>query len=136
MLEKNPDTVKIVYKAFPIRSHPMSMAAAKAAYAAQRQGKFWQFHDKIYQDFRNLTLQKINQIAVDLGLDMTRYATDMTSPEVQKQINRDLREAQMAEVHGTPTIFITGFLVENRSPQAIQALVDRELDRLKKNTKK
>ena len=99
----------------------MSLPAVKAAFAAERQGRFWEFHDKIFADFRNLTPEKLNQIAVDLGLDMTRYAKDMTSPEVQQHINRDLREAQQAEVNGTPTIFINGFRVQNRSLQGIQA---------------
>jgi len=127
VLEKNPDTVKIVYKAFPIRSHSMSLPAVKAALAAERQGRFWDFHDKLFADYRNLTPQKINQIAVDLGLDMARYTTDMTGPEVQKQITRDLRDAQAAEVNGTPSIFINGFRVQNRSYPALQAMIDREL---------
>jgi hypothetical protein len=93
LLEKNPETLKIVYKAFPIRSHNMSLPAVKAAFAAERQGRFWDFHDKLFADFRNLDPQKINQIAVDLGLDMSRYITDMTSTEVQQMISRDLREA-------------------------------------------
>lgn len=129
MLEKNPDTVKIVYKAFPIRSHNMSMPAVKAALAADRQGRFWAFHDKLFADYRNLNPQKINQIAVDLGLDMARYATDLTSPAVQQLINRDLRDAQQAEVNGTPSIFINGFRVQNRSYPALQAMIDRELQK-------
>jgi len=129
VLEKNPDTVKIVYKAFPIRSHSMSLPAVKAAFAAQRQGRFWEFHDKLFADYRNLNPQKINQIAIDLGLDMTRYAKDMTSPEVQQQINRDLREAQQAEVTGTPTIYINGFRVQNRSLTAIQEMIDQQLQK-------
>jgi len=129
VLEKNPNTVKIVYMAFPIRSHKMSLPAVKAAFAAQRQGRFWEFHDKIFANYRNLTPEKLNQIAVDLGLDMTRYAKDMTSPEVQQHINRDLREAQQAEVNGTPTIFINGFRVQNRSLQGIQQMIDQQLQK-------
>ena len=129
MLEKNPESLKIVYKAFPIRSHNMSLPAVKAAFAAERQGRFWDFHDKLFADFRNLDPQKINQIAVDLGLDMSRYITDMTSPEVQQLINRDLREAQQAEVTGTPSLLINGFRVQNRSLPAIQAMIDRELQK-------
>jgi len=121
--------VKIVYKAFPIPSHSMSLPAVKAALAAERQGRFWNFHDKLFADYRNLNPQKINQIAVDLGLDMTRYAADMTGPEVQQLINRDLREAQQAEVHGTPTIFINGFRVQNRSLPAIQEMIDQQLQK-------
>lgn len=108
------------------------MPAVKAAFAAEKQGRFWDFHDKLFADFRNLDPQKINQIAIDLGLDMARYTTDMTSPRVQQLINRDLGEAQQSEVTGTPTLFINGFKVQNRSLPAIQAMIDGELRKIRK----
>jgi protein-disulfide isomerase len=132
LLEKNPETLKIVYKAFPIRSHNMALSAVQAAFAASRQGRFWDFHDKIFADYRNLDPQKINQIAIDLGLEMTRYTGDMTGREVQQQIARDMREAQMAEVTGTPSLYINGFRVQNRSLPALQAMIDRELRKVGK----
>lgn len=133
MLEKNPDTVRIVYKAFPIRSHSMSLLAVKAALAAHQQGRFWDFYDKLYADYRNLDPQKITQIAIDLKLDMARYTADLNGPVVQKLIARDLQEAQAAEVNGTPSIFINGFRVQNRSYPVLQAMIDQELQKIRKN---
>ncbi len=127
MLEKNPDTLKIVYKAYPLPSHKMSMPAVIAAFAANKQGRFWDFHDKIFADFRSLSPEKIKQIATDLKLDMARYDKDQADPKVQAQINRDQREAQLAGVSGTPTMFINGLLVQSRSPQAMQEMINQEL---------
>ena len=129
MLEKNPDTLKIVYKAYPLPSHKMSMPAVVAAFAANKQGRFWDFHDKIFSDFRNLNPDKIKQIAADLKLDMAQYDKDVADRPIQAQIGRDLREAQQAGVRGTPSLFLNGLPVENRSPQGIQEMIDRELSK-------
>ena len=127
MLEKNRDTLKIVYKAYPLPNHKMAMPAVVAAFAAGRQGKFWEMHDKLFADFRNLTPERIKLYATELKIDMVQYEKDLADPKVQAQIGRDLREGQLAGVGGTPTMFINGLLVENRSPQAMQAMIDREL---------
>jgi len=131
VLEKNPATVKVVYKNFPLRSHKMALPAAKAAQAGAKQGRFWEFHDKIFTT-KNLDNAKISQIAIDLGLDMARYTTDMNSPETQKLINRDLQEGQQAGVRGTPTLFVNGHRVQDRSPAGLQNMIDREIKKLKK----
>lgn len=127
MLEKNPTTLKVVYKAFPLRNHPMSMPAVIAAFAANRQGRFWDFYDKLFADFRNLSPEKIQQIATDLKLDMDRYNRDLADRQISELIGRDLREAQQAGVRGTPSMSINGLQVENRSPQGLQEMIDREL---------
>ena len=132
MLEKNPDTLKVVYKAFPLRSHQMALPAVKAALAANKQGRFWDFHDKIFADLRGLDQQKLNQIATDLGLDMASFARDLGDRDIQQMINRDLRDGQTSGVTGTPTLFVNGFRVENRSPEGIQDMIDRELRKLGK----
>ncbi|NTV14483.1 MAG: thioredoxin domain-containing protein [Desulfobulbaceae bacterium] len=127
MLEKNPNTLKIVYKAYPLPSHKMSMPAVQAAFAANKQGRFWDFYDKLYSDFRNLSPEKIKQIATDLKLDLGQYEKDLADRQLQALVSRDLREAQKAGVGGTPTMYINGLLVQNRSPQGIQEMIDREL---------
>ena len=127
MLEKNPDTLKIVYKAYPLPSHQMSMPAVIGAFAANKQGRFWDFYDKLFSDYRNLSPEKIKQIATDLKLDMVQYDKDVADQKIQAQIGRDLREAQQAGVRGTPSLYLNGLPVENRSPQGIQEMIDRDL---------
>ena len=129
LLEKNPDTLKIVYKAYPLPSHKMSMPAVLAAFAANKQGHFWDFYEKLYSDFRNLSPERIKLYASELKLDMAQYEKDLADQKVQAQVGRDLREAQMSGVGGTPTMFINGLLVQNRSPQGMQEMIDRELSK-------
>ena len=76
MLEKYPKEVKLVYKNFPLVGHKFARKAATAALAAHEQGKFWEFHDNLFKNYRNLDDAKIQEIAEELGLDMERFTRD------------------------------------------------------------
>jgi protein-disulfide isomerase len=126
VLEQNHDNVKIVFKNMPLRFHKFADPAARAALAAGEQGKFWEFHDELFAS-EKLSDQVIKNIAVKLGLDMSRYEADMNSPAVKQRISKDLNDAQLAGVTGTPTVFINGQRLKNRSPQGFQALINEAL---------
>jgi protein-disulfide isomerase len=126
VLEQNHDTVKIVFKNMPLRFHKFADPAARAALAAGEQGKFWEFHDELFAT-EKLSDQVIKDIAVKLGLDMARYEADMNSPAIKQKISKDLRDAQLAGVTGTPTVFINGQRLKNRSPQGFQAMINEAL---------
>jgi len=127
VLEKNPDKVKLVFKNFPLRNHKFAMEAATAALAAEKQGKFWEFHDLLFKDYNRLNEQKVKEIAQKLNLDMARFEKDRKDPGIRGLINRDLAEGNRAGVGGTPTIFINGRLLRNRSPAGFQELIDKAL---------
>ncbi|MBT8346142.1 MAG: thioredoxin domain-containing protein [Desulfofustis sp.] len=126
VLEKNPDTVKIAFKNMPLRFHKFADPSARAALAAHKQGKFWEFHDKLF-GVEKLSNEVINNIAVELQLDIAKFNKDMNSPEIRQIVNKDLLDAQKAGVTGTPTIFINGKKLKNRSLAGFQALIDKEL---------
>lgn len=126
VLEKNPDTVKIVFKNMPLNFHKFADPSARAALAAFNQGKFWEFHDKLFSA-EKLSNELINNIAVELNLDIAQFNKDMNSPEVKQMIKKDLLDARSAGVTGTPTIFINGKKLKNRSPAGFQAMIDQEL---------
>ena len=126
VLEKNPDTVKIVFKNMPLNFHKFADPSARAALAAFNQGKFWEFHDKLF-GAEKLSNELINNIAVELNLDIAQFNKDMNSPEVKQMIKKDLLDARNAGVTGTPTIFINGKKLKNRSLDGFQALIDQEL---------
>ena len=126
VFEQNKDTVKIVFKNMPLRFHKMAVPAARAALAAGEQGKFWEFHDELFAA-EKLTEEVITATAVKLGLDMEKFARDLNSPSIKQQINQDLRDAQEAGVTGTPTIFINGKKLKNRSMQGFQTMIADEL---------
>ena len=130
MLEQNPDTVKIVLKNLTLTSiHKFAEKAALAALAAGEQGKFWQFHDELF-DSPEINDKVINKIADELGLDQNRFQKDMGSKKIRNKLDRDLQDANKAKVTGTPTIFINGRKVKNRGIAVIQAMIDQELERI------
>jgi protein-disulfide isomerase len=129
VLEKNKGKVKLVYKNFPLSTHPFARKAAAAALAAGRQGKFWEFHDRLFQSYNRLNDQVIQEQAQQLGLDMQKFEKDMNDPQVMQVINQDYQDGLKAGVRGTPTIFINGSLLRNTSPDGFQADIDKELEK-------
>jgi protein-disulfide isomerase len=127
VLEKYPNQVKLVFKNFPLRNHKFAMPAATAALAAEKQGKFWEFHDLLFKNYNRLNEQKVKEIAQELNLDMEKFEKDLKDPRIRAMINRDLAEGNRAGVRGTPTIFINGRLVRNRSMAGFQELIEKAL---------
>ena len=132
LLEKYSNDVKLVVKNFPLRSHQMALKAALAALAAHNQGKFWDFHHKLFENYRSLSDQKIEEIATALNLDMQQFLADQNSDALKNMIFRDIQDGQVAGVRGTPTLFINGKRVKQRSPQAISEMIESELRRQSK----
>lgn len=127
VLEKNPDTVKLVYKNFPIGSHKFALKAATAALAAGAQGKFWEFHDLLFENYNKLSDQKIEEIALSLNLDLEAYRQKLKDPEINNLIRRDTMEGRLIGVRGTPTLFINGRRLQDRSLKGFQEIIDQEL---------
>jgi protein-disulfide isomerase len=127
VLERYPKDVKIVHKNFPLQSHAHARTAAAAALAAHAQGKFWEFHRKLFENQKSMGPDKIQEIARELGLDMERFNADSKSPAVENLIRRDVRDGQEAGVEGTPTIFINGKLLKRYDLQGFAERVEAEL---------
>lgn len=127
-----PKEVRLTVKNFPLRSHNYAVKAAVAALAAQRQGKFWELHDKLLDNQQSLSDAKVQELAGELGLDKERFNKDIKDPAVQRLIIRDINEGREAGVRGIPTVFINGKRLQNRSIPAFQEMIDAELDKLSK----
>lgn len=134
MFETYPKTVKLAIKNFPLPNHKFARQAAVAALAADRQGKFWEFHHELYQNYNQLNEEKIREIAQQVGLDTVKFNQDMKAPEIEAMVERDLRDGNNAGVRGIPTIFINGRLLRDRSFEGFQAAIEKEL--AKKGEKK
>jgi protein-disulfide isomerase len=128
VLENNPKEVKLVHKNFPLSKHRYAIKAASAALAANKQGKFWEFHERLFENYKNLNDTKIQEIAKELALDMDRFNKDMKDPAIQKLIFRDIKDAREAGVRGIPTVFIGGKLLKSRRGlRVFQQMIDAEL---------
>ena len=132
VLEKYPEDVKVVFKNFPLRNHQFAMKAAIAAIAAESQGKFWEFHDLLFKNYNQIDDQKIQEIALAVGLNQEEYEKKKNDPATTRQINQDLSDGRQVGIRGTPTVFINGIRLKDRSLQGFQAVIDKQLEKLGK----
>ena len=119
----------IVFKHFPLNFHKDAMPAAKASMAAMRQGRFWPYHDLLFENQKALSEKDLLFYAEMLGLDMDKFKADMADPEIEKKIKADMAEGQPAGVRGTPTVFINGRRFKPNggyTTEAFQKVIDKE----------
>jgi protein-disulfide isomerase len=122
------DQVAIVFKHLPLRMHTKAPAAHAAAEAAHRQGKFWEMYDLIFANQRQMSPQKYEEYAQQLGLDLDRFRKDVASPEVKKKVDADAAEAARLGVSGTPGFFVNGRFLSGAKPfESFKQLIDEEL---------
>ena len=102
-----------------------------AALAAGHQDKFWEFHDQLFKNYNRLNDQKIQEIGTQLGLDQTKFAEHQKSPVEAARIRQDYEEGRRLGVRGTPTLFINGKKLKNRSMQNMEAIINEEIEAAK-----
>jgi protein-disulfide isomerase len=129
VLEKYQGKVKLVFKNFPLSTHQFARKAAAAALAAGKQGKFWELHDRLFQNYNRLNDQVVQEQAKELGLDLQKFDKDMADPQIMQVINQDLQDGAKAGVRGTPTLFVNGSLLRNTNLEGFQAAIDKELEK-------
>jgi protein-disulfide isomerase len=123
-----PKEVRFIYKQFPLEQiHPHALNAAKASIAAGKQGKFWEMHDELFKISKNLSMDEIHKKAEEIGLNVKKFDADLAAPETEKAIRDDLVTGRAADVSGTPTLFINGKRVVNRSLEGMKTMIDEEL---------
>ena len=125
VMKQYPKDVNFVYKQFPLTAiHPNAMPAAKAVVAAGKQGKFWEMHDIAFQNSRELSADKLKEYAGKIGLDVPRWEKDFNSPEIDQQVQKEMAEGRAADVNGTPTFFVNGKRVMNRSVEGFKDMIE------------
>ena len=130
VLEKYKDKASLVFKNFPLANHRNARNAALTALAANQQGKFWEVHDLLYENYNRLNPKKIDELAAQAGLDMDKLQQDRSDPLLNELISRDINEGNSIGVNGTPTVFINGRLLGERSLAGFSRMIDEELTRL------
>jgi len=113
----------LVFRHFPLRSiHPHADAAAEAAEAAARQGRFWEMHDLLFRNQRHLEDADLRRYAGRLGLDLARFESDLLDPAVAARVERDIESGDRSGVDGTPSLFIDGVPYRGpRDPASLRA---------------
>jgi protein-disulfide isomerase len=122
-----PDKIRLVYKNFPLNFHQNAPAAAAAAMAAQKQGKFWEYRWALAPHFQSLNDSTFTAIAEQLGLNIEQFKKDMVlDAEKQAVIDRDTKLGAEVGVQGTPNFYVNG----KRQDRFSGALVDSLLKAL------
>ena len=130
-LVKDPalkDRVKVVFKHFPLSFHKQAKNASIAAMASQEQGKFWEMHDKIFANQKDLSPENFEKWAGEIGLDIAKYKAYLASGKGEKELEKDAAEARVAGLRGTPTIYVNGRKLNANiigSPDAMKKLIDQ-----------
>ena len=129
VLAKYGPKVRMVYKDFPLDNlHPQARAAAEAARCAGEQGKFWEFHDRIYAGDADATAPTMQLYAQQLGLDAAKFEECRSTRKFQAQVRADEAEGAKLGVAGPPGFFINGRFLSGAQPvEAFTKIIDEEL---------
>ncbi len=127
-----PKDLKIVFKQQPLPFHKRARPAAMASLAANAQGKFWEYHDVLFQNMKALEDADLEKYAKDLKLNMKKFKKYMAGNTGEEQIKRDQAVATKVGARGTPTSFVNGYMVRGAQPvDAFKKVIDRELAKAK-----
>ncbi len=120
--------VHMAWKNYPLPFHQNAEPAAEAAMAANAQGKFWQMHDKLFENNTALDRPSLEKYAQELGLDMAKFKADLDAQKYKDSIAADTKEGQAVGVNGTPAVFINGRKISGAYPwETFKKIADDEL---------
>ncbi|MCG3174194.1 MAG: hypothetical protein GMKNLPBB_02421 [Myxococcota bacterium] len=123
------DKVRIAFRHLPLDFHPNAAPAAEAAMAAHAQGKFWQYHDKLFENSAQLSRDKYIELAKELGLNMGRFQGDLDKKTFAAAVSQDKEYAGTVGATGTPAFFINGVKVSGARPfESFKAEIDKQLE--------
>ncbi|MDH3402817.1 MAG: thioredoxin domain-containing protein [Acidobacteriota bacterium] len=131
VMENYGDSVRVVFRQFPLNNiHPRAQKAAEASLCAHDQGKFWEMHDAMFDEQKNLGVDQLKEKAGRIGLDAESFASCLDGDKFAPQVAADLEEGSAAGVSGTPAMFINGRFVNGAVPyETLAEIIDRELER-------
>lgn len=125
-----PGDVRLVFKQFPIDTHPQAELAAEASLAAASQGKFWQLHDRMFASPNMLDRGTFNRWGLEIGLDLARFNDDIDARRFRAVVAKDYRDGASAGVQGTPTFFLNGRHWRGDSDlESLRPVIDNEIQK-------
>jgi len=117
LLDNYPDTVRFVFRNFPVpQIHPHAIQAAEAAEAAASQGMFWQMYELLLQTSSHLDTDSLVNYAELLGLDVARFRSDLASDAYAARIEADVQEGIRNGVNATPKFYVNGERIDGKFP--------------------
>ena len=124
--------LRYVFKHNPLSFHTNARPAAIAAEAAGEQGKFWEMHDKLFANQRDLTEKNFIAWARELGLDVKKFKRDLDNAAIAERVDRQQKEGMALGARGTPSFFVNGrFLAGAQPVAAFKKIIDEEMTKAK-----
>jgi protein-disulfide isomerase len=135
VLHRGTEKVRVVFRHFPLdsacnpkvptRLHPQACLAATAAECAGEQGKFWEYHNLLFENQQQLSREFLIGYAARLGLNQSRFSSCLSSDEARDRVQRDAEAGAQLGIDSTPTVFINGRMIKGALEPArlIDALV-------------
>jgi len=124
-----PGQIRFIYRDFPLVDiHPDALPAAEASECAHEQGKYWEYHDKLFSDELSLGSAAYETYASELGLNVTQFKTCLSTEKFKPEIEADLADGQLIGIEGTPTFIINGTRVVGAQPlESFKEIIDKKL---------
>jgi protein-disulfide isomerase len=131
--ENYGDQVRIVFRHFPLGSHPNAQKAAEASMCANDQGKFWPMHDLLFAEQSSLDVESLKKKADRLGLERAAFVDCLDSSKYGEKVRSDMEAGKSAGVRGTPALFVNGISVPGGAVpyERLAAAIDDELMRVR-----
>jgi protein-disulfide isomerase len=121
------ERVRLVVRDFPLQQHAYALKAAVAAEAARAQGKYWEYVKLLFANQRALDVMKLKEYASQIGLDRARFDALLDSVQLLQKVESDLNDGRRLGVNGTPSFFVNGRPLEDRSYEGLKAMIDAAL---------
>lgn len=127
LLDAYPNDVKVYFLHYPLNFHQAAMPSAIASQCAHLQGKFWEFHDKLFENQRGLTQELFQSTAKELGLDLEKFNKCVEDPATRAFVQKDMEQGEAAGVEGTPAFYVNGVQSAQGvpTPESIKPIVEK-----------
>jgi protein-disulfide isomerase len=128
---KYGDKMRLVWKDFPLTQiHPQAFVAAQAGNCAREQGKFWEYHDRLFANQQALQPEFLKKYASEVGMDPTKFNACLDSAKYEAKVQESLGVGTGLGITSTPTVYVNGRMVNGAQPiEVFQAIIDDELAR-------
>ena len=128
VMDKYGDKVSVVYRHFPLSFHTEAHKGAQASECANEQGKFWEYHDKLFANQRAMFDEDLRRYAGEVGLDQAKFDECLASEKYKAKVDKDLEDGAAAGMSGTPGFFVNGRFVNGAQPlEVFSQIIDAEL---------
>ena len=120
--------VKLVFRDFPLSFHPEALPAASAANCANEQGKFWEYHNQVFENQQTMNAASYKQWAEELSLDVAKWEACTKDAKVRAEIQKDFNDGAAAGVQGTPAFIVNGKVISGAQPFTVfSQVIEAEL---------